>query len=351
MLSGNTTVGDTARAFKELHAKLDGFNMRSVYWCDVTNMFLGAMPTRTFQNGAQENHKIRHGPGILEIDGYGDMVVDAGAEDLTTSVFKDWLTRFGRMRALPFKVALLVDEAVWRLLEVDPSESTYATGGVTVFKVPRELSALMPLSDGIAKELKANFHILLMEAKKAAISRPTGAATPASVTQINDISIEDHLKFIPEAWNRVPSVTLNHSFKRFLPSTPLLPLNDGDQQHVDSVPKLKRALEDAFPAFPDYILEYYLHHDRDVGPSSFLRAKIQEMQRHPDYENLFGTLSFGEVRDVSERLQFSSLNPHLESQNNLRLVHEKPENERPKVNSYYPEGVFFAKPYEFPGEA
>ncbi|KAI8598983.1 hypothetical protein EDD21DRAFT_172729 [Dissophora ornata] len=57
MHSENTNDDDTARAFKELHAKLDGFNMRSIYWCDMTSMFLGAIPTRTFQRGPQENYE------------------------------------------------------------------------------------------------------------------------------------------------------------------------------------------------------------------------------------------------------------------------------------------------------
>ncbi|KAF8941687.1 Tigger transposable element-derived protein 5 [Dissophora ornata] len=269
MHSENTNDDDTARAFKELHAKLDGFNMR-----------------------------IRHGSGIPGIDGYGDVVVNAGVEDLTTSVFKDWLTRFDRERALLFKVALLVDEAVWRLLEVDPCESTYTTGGVTVFKVPKELSALMPMSSGIAKELKADLHFLL-EARKAALGRPTGAALPTSATQLSDIPIEDYWKFILEAWNCVKDGTLHHSFKRFLPSNTFLPCNDEYQQDVDPVLKLEEVVEYVTPAFPACIVEYYLHRDRDIGPTSFLRAKIQEMQRQPDYEKYFGTLSFGEVRVAS----------------------------------------------------
>jgi hypothetical protein len=59
---------------------------------------------------------------------------------------------------------------------------------------------------------------------------------------------------------------------------------------------LSQELRKALPFAPDTVIQYYLTQEAEIGPSRFLRTKIQEMRHHEDYEGCFGSLSFGHVR-------------------------------------------------------
>ncbi|KAK3809328.1 MAG: hypothetical protein J3Q66DRAFT_373602 [Benniella sp.] len=54
-------------------------------------------------------------------------------------------------------------------------------------------------------------------------------------------------------------------------------------------------LRKIFPNVPDTVIQYYLTQEADVGPSSFLRTKVHEMQHHEDFGGCFGSPNFGQA--------------------------------------------------------
>ncbi|KAF8937438.1 Tigger transposable element-derived protein 2 [Dissophora ornata] len=291
MHGNDPTTGEIAKALEELHSHL--VNVDKVWSCDVTHMFLDAIPTRESKDELG-HRELRHNSGVFEAEGYDDMAVDAAEEDLTASVFKDWLKKLdSSFSAYPdFNNAVIVDEAFWNLLEIDSRDSTYTFGKTMVIKVPKALNVLMPMGTGIVQELKANYHILSMETRDV------------TAGQSKEVALEDYLRLIPKAWSRVPKSILECCFKRlklrnvgFRASSRSQSSNDASlKPTIDAAveEKLQAALKNVFFAVPDSIIDFYLNQDKDMGPSSFLRAKIQEMKLHGDFEQYFGTPYFGD---------------------------------------------------------
>ncbi|KAF8931627.1 hypothetical protein BGZ58_007510 [Dissophora ornata] len=205
-------------------------------------------------------------------------------------------------------------------------------GKVKVIKVPLQLHSLLPMAAGITEELKANYHVLLMEKWKSVVAQSV------------NIAIEDYLRLIPDAWSRVPESTFKRTFQKFIPdesgSCPSDEPNVTEPDQKQSmVTKLQVALRDVSPAIPESVLQYYLNQDNDTGPSGFLRAKILEMNLPEDSECCFDyiyhlTLMVVRVLDAMADNKVKGLDPEklhapptaylhaLENKSNPQMVYQ-----------------------------
>ncbi|KAF8927339.1 hypothetical protein BGZ58_010466 [Dissophora ornata] len=188
-----------------------------------------------------------------------------GEVESTALVFMKWLTEFDASFDTSCHVALLVDEAFWQSF-MSFRNRICILKRTKVIEVPRKLTALMPMSNGMIKHLKINHHILSLEKRKVS----NGLAA--------DVALEDYLRLVPQAWTQVPVSTIVQSFKRFLPNSVCAgvinfkPLED----------RLRVALKEA--KVPNHILKYYLNQDKDIGPSDFLRNAILKIQSRHSFE-------------------------------------------------------------------
>ncbi|KAF9208612.1 hypothetical protein BGZ49_008272 [Haplosporangium sp. Z 27] len=283
------------------------YKKSNIYVCDMTSMFLGLMPVNVFQNmealkttsrhdrysasvllccDATGKDKldplvfVRQNEGVFVAEGYDGITLDHSTEDATKASIENWLDELDEK--LNRDVLLFVDIDMWKLLGLDRKKTTFLWKRIQLHKLQGLRSGMMPLSAEIMKEFKANYHTLLIERWRNGMKQSKDIE--------NMMSTEAQLKLLPEAWQMVHCSTVTNCFQRLYSAYDSL--SEGHQSnttrtHVET--KLTQALKSAFPTVPETVLQYYLIQDKDTGPSSFLRAKISELQRNCDFEMCFDT--------------------------------------------------------------
>ncbi|KAK3809329.1 MAG: hypothetical protein J3Q66DRAFT_353531 [Benniella sp.] len=263
--------------------------------------------------------------------------ISAGVEDLTTSELMRWLKDFdGRLSR---NISLVVDLPTWNLLQRNPEADGELRDplaslrarlmNITIVKMPQLDTASHPMNCGLVREFKLLYYIYVLgidlDKKKREVCR-------------QKTTLGQCLKFVRHAWFSVRSSTVKHSFEKIVELvrvqwTPqyriaVRPGSPGYGMHgyrrsvtimrdsivsrvLDTDPQrqplirdranlidkdLSQELRKALPFVPDTVIQYYLTQEAEIGPSRFLRAKVQEMRHHEDFEGCFGSLSFGHVR-------------------------------------------------------
>jgi hypothetical protein len=268
--------------------------------------------------------------------------VNTGAEDISTSELMEWLEELDKV--LERNIVLIVDLSTWgilrRILDArgepqDPITSLRAQlKNIIVVKVPEMHAVTHPMATGLVREFKLlylNFFLRLDD-----ITKECG-------THHEKASFDKCLKFISHSWFNVHEVVIKRSFDKTIERT-LQKWNQQDQNaiffprtfglrlpamsngkvthlyddslglrrgwnHVMDDRDLLQELRNALPDVPDTVIQYYYTQEAEIGPSSFLRIKIQGMQHHEDFGGCFGSLDFGRVRCIGAVIIYRPYRP------------------------------------------
>ncbi|KAF9932581.1 hypothetical protein BGZ65_004426 [Modicella reniformis] len=308
--------------------QVSGMGANDIYSCTVASMYLNMLPPRVYDGSYQDSPAnemaaskvsvilccnalgtykprplvlVSHRQNIPAIEGYEETEVKGSTEDFTISTIELWLKEFDS--ALNNCILLLLDQATFNLFRTVKARSK-----ILIFKVPVVLDSSLPMSVGMVKEFKQNYYYNLLREYK-----PRG-------TQAQEPSLEGQLRLIPRAWREVQKCTIRRSFKSFsesirerqqrgpipfesptlehvLEGLSTLGISGSDElQNNDAHESRLRAVKYAFPDAPDIVVQYYLTQDSDIGPSSLLHAKIQEMKYRQDFGSYFESSNSDQVR-------------------------------------------------------
>ncbi|KAF9980058.1 hypothetical protein BGZ65_005608, partial [Modicella reniformis] len=252
-----------------------------------------------------------------------------GVEDLKASTFEKWITDFDS--SLNRQVILAVDQKVWNLLGCKPKEpdrqqpqTTTPTElprlptvetkwkNILIIKVPTADATLLPMAVGLINEFKRDYFSLVLR------------GTTNSQIQTPDRTLQHRLELLSEAWFQVRRPTIEASFKTIVGSieverrrlkeafpafilqtptdfrnnnwgTTVFAMFQGMRVNQPTIQQtyreevdLLQVVKDVHLSVPRSVVQYYQNQDNDTGPSSFLRAKILEMQHHEDFKDYFG---------------------------------------------------------------
>ncbi|KAG0239483.1 hypothetical protein BGX31_002740 [Mortierella sp. GBA43] len=282
---------------------------------------------------------IRHNGGGLN--------VTDGLEDLTAQDVKAWLleinAELSKTSQRENAITLVMEPSVWGLFQPSPErageqveslESIATTlKNIVLVKAPTTRVSSLPVAAGLAQELKHRYLHRGLTLRENPELRVKG--------QVMDITTD--CEDVCHAWNNVQgSSATRNNFKSIVESLkgqlgsrlsfptqdmivdsgwvsqPFQGSDDADfflgsevadadaeaEDHenfdIEKFAKIfKPLVKSLFPDMPKEVIQYYIALDSDVGPSSFLRAKIQEMRDHDDFKGCFGPLNFGRVtRDI-----------------------------------------------------
>ncbi|KAF9363772.1 hypothetical protein BGX34_003379 [Mortierella sp. NVP85] len=261
---------------------------------------------------------------------------DAGMEDLTASELVKWLEDFDN--ELDRGIVLVLDRSTWSILQPNPEDhgeqGLIATlserlKNIVIAKVPETHNAFHPMAAGLAREFKLLYVCFLLDLDVDVDNRAAFR---------DETIFVDRLRLIRHAWFSVRESTISRSFetverslhnwagqhrsffessirdmntKVLLPCRPMLvdgsprrhPLPRNRANLIDK--DLSREVKNAFPGAPETVIQYYLTQEAEVGPSSFLRNKVREMQHHKDFEGCFRSDS-----DQARRLETPAHSTH-----------------------------------------
>jgi hypothetical protein len=240
-----------------------------------------------------------------------------------------------------------MDLSMWDLLRRTPescSESQDTVASLTarlkniiIVKAPETHAGFHPMASGLAREFKLRYldFVLGLNDSMKNVGPPH-----------EKVSFNTYLNFISESWSSVHESTITLSFdnmlknlsqkwhKRFrkfrLLSAPMRPSNRRvlKTRSVEH-PMMIRGFADmgdddllqefryALPGVPDTMIQYYLTQEADIGPSSFLRTRIQGMRHHEDFESCFASPHFGHVRHVGVVFDIQEMRRRILSFNSL----------------------------------
>ncbi|KAF9358597.1 hypothetical protein BGX26_001361 [Mortierella sp. AD094] len=229
---------------------------------------------------------VRQGePLVFETIGYHEMVHNAGVEDLKKLTLIRWLMEFDRTLTRP--ILLFVDETIWRLLKSDCKDSESYLKLIDVIKVPERHAGSSPMGAGIAKEFKSSYYLHLIGALNRRAERLGGNEKDNGKLD----TLEEHLHLIQTAWDTVDSRNIKHLFQKFL--EPIGPTADSLASELQAIQPsyysamLSGQIKYSFPEMSDAVIQYFANLDKDTGPSSFMRSKIQQISHHPDFFRYF----------------------------------------------------------------
>lgn len=293
----------------------------------------------TFTDRVKPTLSVRHNGGGLN--------VTDGLEDLTAQDVKAWLleinAELSKTSQRENAITLVMEPSVWGLFQPSPErageqveslESIATTlKNIVLVKAPTTRVSSLPVAAGLAQELKHRYLHRGLTLRENPELRVKG--------QVMDITTD--CEDVCHAWNNVQgSSATRNNFKSIVESLkgqlgsrlsfptqdmivdsgwvsqPFQGSDDADfflgsevadadaeaEDHenfdIEKFAKIfKPLVKSLFPDMPKEVIQYYIALDSDVGPSSFLRAKIQEMRDHDDFKGCFGPLNFGRVtRDI-----------------------------------------------------
>ncbi|KAG0017872.1 LYR motif-containing protein 2 [Entomortierella chlamydospora] len=257
-----------------------------IYSCETTSMHLNFVAPNFLQEKSQDKATVRQGePLALKAIGYHEMVDDAEAEDLKKGTLIRWLMEFDRTLVHP--ILLFVDEAIWRLLSFDGEDSGSYLRLIDVIKVPGRHAGSSPMGAGIAKEFKSSYYWHLISALNHRAESLGGVENNSKKLD----TLEEHLGLILTAWDKIHSRDIKRLFQKFL--EPIGPAADDIASRSQSIQSfyystmLPGHIKDSFPEMSNAVIQYFANLDKDTGPSSFMRSKIQQISRHPDFFRYF----------------------------------------------------------------
>ncbi|KAI8363082.1 hypothetical protein B0O80DRAFT_5587 [Mortierella sp. GBAus27b] len=197
-------------------------------------------------------------------------------------------------------ILLVMEPSVWTHHKRDPTATwrlksflkavACALKNIILVMAPIEHMVSLPMTAGLVQEFRCRYYYQVM-------------STESTRTRTSILSNG----IIREAWDNVQgSAATQRSFELLLtkvgscttwpaPSEILSPRKHNDAgidiAKFDKVfPALARSV---WGNIPDTMIQYYMTQDSHIGPSSLLRAKLQEMQHHEDYQGCFGPPEFG----------------------------------------------------------
>ncbi|KAG0016070.1 hypothetical protein BGZ80_009447 [Entomortierella chlamydospora] len=327
---------------------------RDIYTCDGTCMYLDLMSDVTFlgskaKKSARLNSSttvtvllctnatgtdrrdplflVRQSSAVTKKSGCVGTVLDNSLDDLPASILEKWLIDFNK--SLKRKVVLLMDETLSNMLSC--SNIARNLSHVTVVTVPKPLGAILPMSARLIKDFKIHYYTLLLQdsdamTKYSVLIREKKSipelhlnevarksASPSKVCPL--MSQSTQFERIHDAWRQVPPAVIVHHFRQFRDSLADISTNcDLANIYVSFESKaaedtLVRVLKYVYPDLKETVSQYYKSLDKNMGPGHFLRMKIQEMQRSPDFQNCFvsnpcfGNLSVGMKPSKGNRME------------------------------------------------
>ncbi|KAF9944830.1 hypothetical protein BGZ65_011531, partial [Modicella reniformis] len=167
---------------------------------------------------------------------------------------------------------------------------------IRIVKLPAAIAKDLPMSAGLAKLFKEIYYRNLLEALDFKSNTPK--------LEIKLDTLEEYLSVISRSWNQIMCSSIVRHFQSF-PSLNKLTIYHSllersmitlDKIWENAFGPLRDALKKAFPGAPESALQYFDSIEKDTGPSSFLRQKIQSMRHHPDFFHCFTSPNFGTVR-------------------------------------------------------
>ncbi|KAF9996602.1 hypothetical protein BGZ79_009661 [Entomortierella chlamydospora] len=315
---------------KSLLGRLKGISKDNIYSCDIANMYLDMIPTSIYKDrdpskpSRRTDSSMRQTSNAMGLQGYNGIVLDSDLEDVTHGVVWNWLKKFDR--EIGHKVVLLVDQAMYDLLELEKDSGQALLRFVTVLCIPRSLDQSLPMNARIVRDFKCYYYTLLLkdspewyrnlesqrvasEASHASTERRlVKSSRPFAVCPLN--TMVSQLRIIPNAWLQVSASVVENDFQYFLDvagdlargDRPKIASRIGETDSAEGV--LKETLATVCQELPSSVTQYYLSLGNEVGPSCFLRSRILEMRHHVDFQGCFGkTLNFGTVRFGSRKLE------------------------------------------------
>ncbi|KAF9364836.1 Tigger transposable element-derived protein 3 [Mortierella sp. NVP85] len=347
---------------EDFSARFSG-ELDDIYMCGVTSMHLDMLPTRVYDNSCQESESRNHDAATVSVllccnatgswmhipyvfgrEGHNEPIsqqyyygegVNIGVEDIPTSELMEWLEELDK--TLNGNIVLAVDQSTWGLFRRIPDARGGPQDGVAslgarlkniiIVKVPEMHAVTHPMASGLAREFRLlylNFFLRLDD-----ITEERG-------THHEKASYEKCLRLINLSWFNVERVVVKRSFEKVIERT-MQEWNQQDQNNmlfpraaswrmrpemsngkVMMLPDrqqefnlhlgwnkimdnrdLLQELKNALPSVPDTVIQYYYTQEAEIGPSSFLRTKIQGMQHHEDFGGCcFASLDFGRVKCI-----------------------------------------------------
>ncbi|KAK3809287.1 MAG: hypothetical protein J3Q66DRAFT_444028 [Benniella sp.] len=358
----NTIHQDDDWSFPEDFSTQFSGEQDDIYMCGVTSMHLDMLPTSVYDGSCQESESRNHDAATVSVllccnatgsdmrhpyvfgrEGRNEPIsqqyyhgegVNTGVEDISDSELMEWLEELDK--ALERNIILAVDQSTWSLLrripdargEPQDAVASLRAGlkNIIVVKVPEMHAITHPMASGLAREFKLRYLDFVLSLDD--ITKKRG-------THHEKTSFEKCLRFINSSWFNIQEVVVKRSFDKTIERT----LQKWNQQNQDfllilrvldwgktrptmSNSKVTKLLDDfesglrrgrnkgmdnrdllqelrnALPDVPDTVIQYYCTQEAEIGPSSFLRIKIQGMQHHEDFGGCFGSLDFGRVRCI-----------------------------------------------------
>ncbi|KAF9089670.1 hypothetical protein BGX27_002417 [Mortierella sp. AM989] len=308
--------------------KLGGFSKNDIYMCDITNMYLDMIPVTPC--GKSDHHKpsqrtgssMRQKSDAIEILSYDRVVLDTDSNNITSGVMWSWLRWFDK--AVDRKVALLVDQNMWELFELEECLGKTLLRFVKLICVPRHAASYLPMKARITRDFKVAYYTLLLkhhqewlqyskdQQESSSTSQYSKERRPEETGTLRVVSPPDtivsQLRRIPNAWRDVSTDVVTQGFEFFLKASSSLARgkkprgNTIVERNNPSEATLKEMLSKFYPNLQNIAL-YYLNQGNEMGPSCFLRSRILAMRDHEDFKTCFGDkIDFGIVLFGSRKL-------------------------------------------------
>ncbi|KAF9110921.1 hypothetical protein BGX27_005703 [Mortierella sp. AM989] len=305
----SVTVPVQVHQIKGILDSLGGFSNDDIYTCGITSMFLDMLPTSTYKDD------MRQMLNDVEFRACEKSAVSPGPHDFTSDNVRPWLTGFDR--DIAHKVALLVDEDIWGLFNLEKG-STKLLQYVDVICVPNCLASALPMTTRIISNFKLRYYTTLLTnsqrqlqyaetLRKALPSHlPVKERAMVKRSQVGAVSpldtITSKLRIISDAWKECSANLIANDFERFRKAVDQFVngnmLETKAPMEETNLPEaaLKKILVRAYPGLPSTVMQYYLTQRKEIGPCGFLRSRILQMKDNDDFKHCFGDkLNFGIV--------------------------------------------------------
>ncbi|KAF9984006.1 Tigger transposable element-derived protein 6 [Modicella reniformis] len=293
---------------------LSRFESKDVYTCGVTSMYLDMLPPQVFGGPCQgpsadgtgtlnasillccnASGTVMTQPHVLVRCSHEDfqawsnetrfsVVNNVCMKTMTASTFGDWLDSFDKLGR---PILMLLDQTTWDILQINsgdlrepnrrdsvpPMGSETSFPNITFVRPRSKAKALAPLAIGLVKEFKHNYFRYYLEER---MKDRTNTWKP---------NANGYMDMINRAWEGIQKSTVHRCLEEVT----------RDRDDCDDA-ALKEAVMKAYPKAPDYVQQYYLTQDDDIGPSIHLRTTLGKMQYSEDYKSCFGPYNPGQPR-------------------------------------------------------
>lgn len=285
---------------------LQMFEADNIYVCESTSMFLGMISMR-LQDTESNNIDSSSASVVLCFNTSGtdkreplvlvrqsqswtgfcntihmptqfhEPILGTRGEDLHVPTVLSWLVDFDR--SLRRQILLVVDGTMWELLNRGRKNFQSILRNICVLRAPATMSTKLPISAGLAKIFKATYYKQLFQVLQC-----------EEYSGRTDLDrLEQYIPLVLKAWGAI-----KRSF--IMELNPFTQKRQSGTGFSIDVKSLKNDLKKAYPDASDTAIAYFDNLEKETGPSSFLREKIQLMKNHNDFSECFENPNFGTVR-------------------------------------------------------